>query len=92
MMLSIEIKETKQCTILLVLSFEIEKVNGWIFLNFQPKVIISIFTGVKLQIFCQTNNVYTTVIIKPSQMEVAPIHRTFVISHKRRLFMNTKGI
>ena len=30
--------------------------------------------------------------IKPSQMEVAPLHRTFVISHKRRLFKNTKGI
>ena len=31
-------------------------------------------------------------LIKPSQMEVAPLHRTFVISHKRRLFKNTKGI
>ena len=30
--------------------------------------------------------------IKPSQMEVAPLHRTLVISHKRRLFKNTKGI
>ena len=30
--------------------------------------------------------------IKPSQMEVAPLHRTLVISHKRRLFRNTKGI
>ena len=30
--------------------------------------------------------------IKPSQMEVAPLHRTVVISHKRRLFKNTKGI
>ena len=29
-------------------------------------------------------------IIKPSQMEVAPLHRTF--SHKRRLFKNTKEI
>ena len=61
MLLSIEIRETKQCTVLLVLSFEIKKGNGWIFLNFQLKVIISIFTGVKLQIFCQTNNVYTSV-------------------------------
>ena len=31
-------------------------------------------------------------LIKPSQMEVAPLHRTVVISHKRRLFKNTKGI
>ena len=31
-------------------------------------------------------------IIKPSQMEVAPLHRTVVISHKRRLFKNTKEI
>ena len=31
-------------------------------------------------------------LIKPSQMEVAPLHRTFVISHKRRLFKNTNGI
>ena len=30
--------------------------------------------------------------IKPSQMEVAPLHRTFVISHKRRLSKNTKEI
>ena len=30
--------------------------------------------------------------IRPSQMEVAPLHRTVVISHKRRLFKNTKGI
>ena len=28
--------------------------------------------------------------IKPSQVEVAPLHRTFVISYKRRLFKNTK--
>ena len=30
--------------------------------------------------------------IKPSQIEVAPLHRTVVISHKRRLIRNTKGI
>ena len=28
----------------------------------------------------------------PSQMEVAPLHRTVDISHKRRLFKNTKEI
>ena len=35
---------------------------------------------------------WNVVAIKPSQMEVAPLHRTVVISHKRRLFKNTKGI
>ena len=30
--------------------------------------------------------------IIPSQMEVAPLHRTVDISHKRRLFKNTKEI
>ena len=32
------------------------------------------------------------ILIKPSQMEVAPLHRTVVISHKRRLFKNTNEI
>ena len=37
-------------------------------------------------------NIKLANLIKPSQMEVAPLHRTFVISYKRRLFKNTKGI
>ena len=40
----------------------------------------------------KTTTITTKITIKPSQMEVAPLHRTFVISHKRRLFKNTKGI
>ena len=30
--------------------------------------------------------------IKPSQMEVAPLHRTFVISHKRRLKRDLRDV
>ena len=53
-----------QCT--MGLSIEIgeenfAKVNGWVFLTFQPKMIISICTGVKLQIFYQKNNVHMSV-------------------------------
>ena len=51
------------CTMLL--SIEIGKriffkVNGWIFLIFQPNLILLLCTGKKLQIFCEKNYVYTS--------------------------------
>ena len=51
-------------------------------------IIISINRKMPIRILTSNNRI----IIKPSQMEVAPLHRTLVISHKRRLFKNTKGI
>ena len=42
--------------------------------------------------FQKYRNIQIPRYIKPSQMEVAPLHRTLVIRHKRRLFKNTKGI
>ena len=52
--------------------------------------VMHISTTMKV-IMTTTVNI-SAIMIKPSQMEVAPLHRTVVISHKRRLFKNTKDI